>query len=88
MGELSILVLTNKSMPTKVDVLRKYYLLFQFYFFHYLVILDYPILDSDTDVNIGNVWQIQANLWKFLILNITHFPDLTFQNCFGEAIYQ
>ena len=50
--------------------------------------LDYPILDSGTDVNIVSVWQIQANLWKFLILNITYFPDPSFQNSFGKAIYQ
>ena len=50
--------------------------------------LDYPILDSGTDVNIVSVWQIQANLWKFLILNITYFPDPSFENSFGKAIYQ
>ena len=46
------------------------------------------MLDSDTDVNIGNVLQIQANLRKFLIFNITHFSDTTFQNGPRETIYE
>ena len=36
-------------------------------------------MDSDLDVNIGNLWQMQANWSKFLILNYTYFPD-TAQN--------
>ena len=27
-------------------------------------------------------------IWKFLILNYSHFPGPTFQDGFGEAIYQ
>ena len=58
------------------------------FIFYYLVILDHPMLNNDTDVNISNLWQIQANLWKYIILNITRFPDPTFQNGFGKDIYQ
>ena len=45
----------TKSMPTKVDILS---------------ILDCPILDKETSVNVGKLWQIQANLWNVLILNL------------------
>ena len=83
-GELSILVVIDQNMPTKVDILSKNYLFLQFYFYC-LVILDCLILDNDTGVN------VMTNSSQFMeIPNFelgTHFSNLTLQNGPGEAIY-